>query len=266
MKEQEQKVRQLREEIEQGERKRVAALLHDGVGQTLQAINLGLRRLRAGLENTTEENSALLDGSIEDLRSAISELRDLSQELRPFYLERMSLVEAIRYLCNELQGRVNPRIKVKAGTGPYEVDDRIKLQCFLIVREALSNALRHAEADRIRITFERLSPHRMRVDVYDNGKGFDPDEIARTGFGLGLPMIKERAEGVSRHAEIFSTPGKGTRLHFYLPLGPADNNHSSSPDPSGSGDEAASPCPNAAKRKASAPAQSKRGEIPWPSA
>jgi PAS domain S-box-containing protein len=79
-----QRVRRLREEVEQAERRRRAATLHDGVAQSLQAINLGLKRLRALSTETPQPHAELLDQTIDDVTDIIGELQDVSQELRPF--------------------------------------------------------------------------------------------------------------------------------------------------------------------------------------
>lgn len=83
-----QQVRLLRDEVEKDERNRLAAILHDRVGQSMQAVNLGLKRARAMAEKEAPVPAGLLDALIAEVATAIGELRDLSRELRPLFLER----------------------------------------------------------------------------------------------------------------------------------------------------------------------------------
>ena len=108
-----QKVRRLREEVEKDERKRIAATLHDVVGQSMQAVNLSLKRLRASAATGSTMPQALLDGAIAEAGTAIGQLREVSTELRPIFLERMPLVDAIRFQCSETSGRAGIEIRVR---------------------------------------------------------------------------------------------------------------------------------------------------------
>jgi PAS domain S-box-containing protein len=214
----EQQVRLLRAEVEHTERKRIAETLHDGVAQAMQAVNLGLKRLRALAGKDKQLRTDLLDRSIEDIGGIIADLRDITHDLRPPFLERMELQDAIQYHCSELSAQTGVAIHVAGNDEALQLDDRVKEQCFLSLREALNNALTHAMGTRINVTLRALNSDWLIIRIADNGVGFKPWGGPNMPSGLGLSMISERAKSVGGHAEIHSTPGEGTTVSITAPL------------------------------------------------
>ncbi|HSQ08529.1 MAG TPA: ATP-binding protein [Chromatiaceae bacterium] len=98
------------------------------------------------------------------------------------------------------------------------MEDRVKEQCFLAFREALSNALRHAGANRILVVLRVRPEDRLTLVVIDDGIGFDTRAPFERPAGLGLGMIRERAEGVLGCARIRSIRGRGTQVRISVPL------------------------------------------------
>jgi PAS domain S-box-containing protein len=213
-----QKVRLLREEAEREAQKRLAATLHDGVGQSMQAVNLGLKRLRALTSEGERPTGELLDRLIDDVGGVIAELRSVTQQLRPPFLERMGLPGAIRYWCNVLGERSGIAIHVVSDDDVIQLDKRAKEQCFLIIHEALSNATSHAQATRIDVNLESSGTGWLRARIADNGRGFDPGQSWQAPSGLGLSMMSERAASVGGQVEIHSASGEGTTVSVTVPL------------------------------------------------
>lgn len=213
-----QKVRLLREEAEREEQKRLAATLHDGVGQSMQAVNLGLKRLQALASEDKQPTGELLDRVIDDVRGVIVELRTVTQELRPPFLERMGLAEAVRYWCKVLGERSGIDIHVVSNDDVVQLDERLKEQCFLILREALNNAINHAHATRIDVNLETPETGWLKVRISDNGRGFDPGQTWEVPTGMGLSMMSERAASIGGHVEIHSASGEGTTVSTTAPL------------------------------------------------
>jgi PAS domain S-box-containing protein len=213
-----QKVRLLREEAERKEQKRLAAILHDGVGQSMQAVNLGLKRLRALASEDKQPTGELLDRLIDDVRGVITELRTVTQELRPPFLERMGLAEAVRYWCKVLGERSGIDIHVVSNDDVVQLDERLKEQCFLILSEALNNAINHAHATRIDVNLETPGTGWLKVRISDNGRGFDPAQAWEAPSGMGLSMMSERAASIGGHVDIHSASGEGTTVLTTIPL------------------------------------------------
>lgn len=184
------------------ERRRIAADLHDGVGQVLQVL---VGRLR--------EQPAL--GAL--ARDSVAELRRVSHALHPHELERLGLAEAVRNAAQraiEAAG-LEPEVVVQ------DVDAQVPregwLPIFRVLQEALSNALRHAEASGITVALRR-EEERVVLRVEDDGGGFDPAEVEE---GLGWVSMRERARLIDATLTIEASVGGGTRVRLAL--------HASSP-------------------------------------
>jgi signal transduction histidine kinase len=213
-----QQVRRLRNDAERDIRGRLAATLHDGVGQTMQALNLGLKQARALAERGETVPVALLDRLIDEAGETLQGLRAVSCELRPLFLERLSLLDAIRHQCSETARRTGIGIQVCAADRLLALDEQVKEQCFLAFREALSNAVRHAAASRIDVVLRVRTDDRLILVISDDGVGFDTHRTGAGPAGLGLCMIQERAAGVLGRSCVRSTRGKGTVVRICVPL------------------------------------------------
>jgi len=213
-----QEVRTLRIDAEREARGRLAASLHDGVGQTLQALNLGLKQAREMAKRQDLVPVELLEQLVEEAGDALREVRAVSCELRPPFLDRVPLLEAIRLYCTDIAQRAGGAIQIRADESPFALEDRVKEQGFLAFREALSNALRHAGASRILVVLRVRPQDRLILVVLDDGVGFDTRQTFERPSGLGLGMIRERAEGVLGRARIRSARGRGTQVRISVPL------------------------------------------------
>ena len=209
--------RRLKEELEKKERERLATILHDGVGQNLQAVNLGLRML---VENMTEPVSAeILPELVEEVRKTIDQVRDLTEELSPVHLEHMDLAEAIRSHASKLTARAKAEITVNTNGAVYDfLSDRIKEHCFLIFQEALTNAIKHSDAENVAVQLSLLDDNRILMKIIDDGRGFSTSQTMGQEKGLGLSIIRERAVRLGGSANIFSEPENGTTVTIKIPI------------------------------------------------
>ncbi|MBK8638443.1 MAG: GAF domain-containing protein [Chromatiaceae bacterium] len=205
-------------EVDQGERNRILTTLQEGVGQSMQAVNLGLKRGRAMAAKKEPVLTELLDQLSAEVGSAIQGLRDLGQELRLGFLEHLPFPDAIRLHCQETSLRAGIAIDVRAKNTGFELDKQVKEQGFFCFREALDNAVRHAQASRIEVSLEVGPSGWLHLEIRDNGVGFDTRQASRRFDGLGLCAIRERAESVFGRAKIQSFPRHGTRVRISVPL------------------------------------------------
>jgi PAS domain S-box-containing protein len=210
-------LRKLKEELEKKERNRLAALLHDGVGQSLQAVNLGLKMIAGKRDQPVA--AEILPELVEEVRKAIAQVRDLTQELRPTHLEQMDLAEAMRSHASKLGGRINAEIRIYTDQATYAfLSDRIKEHCFLIFQEVLNNAIKHSSAEQIKVRLDAVDDAWLLMEISDNGCGFCPEQILAQDKGLGLSIIKERSQRLGGTTEICSEPGKGTTVMVKVPI------------------------------------------------
>jgi signal transduction histidine kinase len=197
------------------ERWRIARELHDTLFQGFQGASL---LLQGAVEQTPADSPTKpsLSRALQTMRRVIDEGRVALQELRSSAGASLSLEDALRDLWDELQpGGVRFRLLIEGQSKPLE--PAIQEQIYLVVREAVLNALRHSGATAIEAEVQ-YSPRKLRVVVRDNGCGIDP-QIARSGRDLhwGLLGMRERAESIAGQLRIWSRPGAGTELEISVP-------------------------------------------------
>lgn len=205
-------------DAQEEERRRIARELHDETAQELTALLVRIRLAADGSrEPSTRERLA-------ELRAATARILDgvrrLARELRPTILDDLGLVEAVRAYSHEIGVRTALRIAVHADDFPGRLDPTRELVLYRVVQEALSNAVKHADARAVEVTFARHGGL-ARATIGDNGRGFDPTTMAvptPTGQGLGLLGMRERLTLVGGALEIDARPGGGTIVRAIVPL------------------------------------------------
>lgn len=192
------------------ERNRLARELHDSVTQTVFSAKL----IADVLPKLWERDPALARGKLDELRrltaTALAEMRSLLVELRPAALVEADLAELLTNLACAAQARTTAAIVVDAQRGvrlPPDVQEAF----YRIAQEALNNALKHAQARSICIALSRDDAGCVRLEVEDDGRGFD---LASSGAGghFGLAIMRERAAAVSATLRISAAPGDGARI------------------------------------------------------
>jgi signal transduction histidine kinase len=143
----------------------------------------------------------------------MTELRAVVDGLRTPDVDRDGLVPAIRSLA-QLMSRVH-HIEVEVvAEGDPGLEGRAEHEVFRIVQEAMTNAVRHAQA--AKVTVSVLNGESLEVVVDDDGVGFDPDRSSR-GRRLGLTSMRERASSLGGRIVITSSPGEGATVRLEVP-------------------------------------------------
>ncbi len=201
------------------ERARLGRDLHDGVIQTLYASGMSLSSVRAILRRDPAAAESLLDQCHAELNATIRDVRNFLVRLEPVALGQKQFGAAVQSLADFMQA-------VRPSRFTFEIDDALaarlsmphRAQLLQIVREAISNALRHGEASAITIRLQRRGQD-CELSVHDNGRGFDPAAAAATGHGLG--NFAERARELAASLDIQTEPGHGTKIVVLFPFPPA---------------------------------------------
>jgi len=176
--------------------------LHDGMGQQAYALRL---KVFAARESMPPGVASSLEERISDLHQ---ELRAASRKLHPPVLSEKGLEEALRDLCATAATDSDIDVSFQSRGDPSGVDQATATHLYRIAQEALANALRHADADAIRISLE-VGASGVRLSIEDDGKGMTVD--AMTGSkGMGLAGIRSRALAIGGKAEIGYRAGGGT--------------------------------------------------------
>jgi two-component system, NarL family, sensor histidine kinase DevS len=195
------------------ERRRLARELHDETGQALTSILLGLR----GLEEAQ---------SPEDLRSAVSDVRDLVRstlqdvrrlavELRPKALDDFGLVAALERLTESFAEQTQIGVEFAHNIPDGRLPPEIETALYRIVQESLTNVVKHARAGSVSIVL-RGGPESVSVVIEDDGVGFEPGR--ESGDGIGLLGMRERVGLSGGTVTVESRPGAGTTLRAEVPL------------------------------------------------
>jgi len=203
---------------QENERKRIARELHDSLGQYLTALQLGLNTI--GRSNA---DAGLADelAKLRDLTSEIGhEVNRIAWELRPTALDDLGLETAIAQYLEEWGERSRLQFDLQVNLGPRRLPQTIETTVYRALQEAVTNVVRHAEADQVAVILEVVG-RQLQLIVEDDGKGFlldDADEGGQGTLHLGLLGIRERLALVDGTLEIESSPGGGTTLFVRVPV------------------------------------------------
>jgi PAS domain S-box-containing protein len=206
------------------ERNRLARDLHDSVTQALFSASLVAEVLPQVWNRDPE---AALEG-VEDLRlltrSALAEMRTMLLELRPATLVETRLDELLRQLTEAITSRAQLQVTFDIETSPSLPPD-VHITFYRVAQEALNNAVKHAGAEQVTVGLQASPPvsgrdvddwqGQVTLRISDDGQGFDPK--ATEGGQLGLPIMRERAEGIGADLEMESQPGQGTEIRLVWP-------------------------------------------------
>ncbi len=198
------------------ERQRLARELHDSVSQALYGISLGTRTARTLLERDPKRVAEPLEYVSTLAEAGLAELRALIFELRPESLELEGLVAAFEKQFASLRARHNLEVSADITEEP---DLRLDLKeaLYRIGQEAMHNTVKHAKASQVWVTLSRADGQ-LRLEIRDNGIGFDPD--GEFPGHLGLRSMAERAARVGGHFAIESSLGGGTTVSIEVPAIP----------------------------------------------
>jgi PAS domain S-box-containing protein len=200
--------------LQEEERRHLARELHDEVGQALTAAKINLQ---AAMKESDGAKSKRIDETAAILEKLLIQVRQISIDLRPSTLDDLGLVPALRSLLDQQGRRASVAVRFSTKDVPENLNPEIRTTCFRIAQEAITNAVRHANATRIDVELARENGN-LRLQVRDNGRGFDVDSTQGQAAGLGLIGIKERAALVDARAKIISSPDNGTTVEVSLPL------------------------------------------------
>lgn len=197
------------------ERERISQDLHDDVLQSLYAVGMGLEHMRQQIKRLSPTNARRLDSSVAQLNGVIRQVRSFIPRMQTPASQQGAFDQALHAIIESLTA---------TGAGSIHVDldksaaDRLlRPQCgpvLSIVKEALSNSLRHSHAVHRALTVG-LYRGKIRVELADDGKGFSP--TARRAAGMGLANMRARARKLGARLTIRSRPGKGTHVVLDIP-------------------------------------------------
>ena len=206
---------------QEAERQRIARELHDGTGQVLTGLGLGLMAA-ADTVNVDVDLASQQLVALKDLNArALRELRDLISDLRPSVLDDLGLVPALQGQVQEFTQRCGVEASLTVAGRRRRLPAETEIVLFRIVQEALTNAGKHAGASKVLVHVE-FEEERIQMVVSDDGCGFDPQEalenVGSQRRAWGLLGMQERVSLVNGQFEIASRHGEGSSIRVVIPL------------------------------------------------
>ena len=199
--------------VREDERSHLARELHDELGGLLTAAKLDVARARRRMAGAAPEAAECIDQLAQTLDAGIALKRRIIEDLRPSSLTDLGLQKTLDILCEEFAKRAG--IQVRTSIAELELSDDRELAVYRIVQEALTNVAKYAKAKTVHVTLEQVTDQ-ARVEVRDDGVGFDPKRLRRGTHGLA--GMRFRTQSFGGDWQIDSAPGKGTSLRASIPM------------------------------------------------
>jgi signal transduction histidine kinase len=206
--------------VQEDERRRVARELHDVTSQALATLAVRVETLNSIARSAPAEMDTLLDEIRSLLSSTSREVHSLIYDLRPSLLDDLGLPAAIRSCAHNLLETAGVEVHVELAGAERRLPSEMEIAVFRITQEAITNVSSHSKAESTYVSLE-FKDKSVVVQVEDDGIGFNLLEVlssAHARQSMGLLGMKERAELLGGVLNIYTQPGKGTRVVIEIPF------------------------------------------------
>lgn len=204
---------------QEDERAWLSRELHDGTSQTLVSAKLLTESALERLPAQEEGLRPVLLRALDRVNRALADVRGMSHRLRPAELDQLGLATALRQLGQEMCQAAGLQFQLENGDDLDDLPDEIRTTLFRVAQEALTNAVKHARAGRIRIALGTVADGSVRLAVEDDGRGFDSEAMVQhPQRGIGLRNMRERLVAVGGTLAIESRPQR-TAVIAEVPAG-----------------------------------------------
>lgn len=225
--------------VRQGDEQRaeVARQLHESIAQSLAGQLYLLKAARDECDNPTAARN--LEAAREITQQCIEELRELSGRVHPRLLDQFGLVAAVGQMARTIaaDGRVCVNVRHESIEHLRALSVSSRTVLYHVIEEAVQNAVRHSGATQVDISIV-ASPEAVRLEVADNGAGFDTSDPLVAAPGSGLGLVREHMAFLGGECGIHSTPGGGTSVSVRLPLPESERIIETAPSRDGAQQEA----------------------------
>jgi PAS domain S-box-containing protein len=201
-------------ELQETERRNLSRELHDRVGQYLTALAINLTLIRKQLSADSAERVAnRIDDSTRLVEATVDAVHDLMGGLRPPMLDDCGLLVALHWHAGEFMKRTGIAVSVAAAGSMPRLSPASELTLYRVAQEALTNVAKHAQARQVLVALD-IGAESARLDVIDDGHGFDPVTSVHSGERphWGLISMRERAQAGGGTVRVHSGVGRGTHV------------------------------------------------------
>lgn len=202
---------------QEDERSRLARELHDGAGQTLTSLMVRMKALEKQAKDGGMQRK--LKGLGDQVSATIEYVRMLSHQMRPAVLDEIGLEKAISNLVETITAESKVDCSLDMDLEGLNLPAEIEATVYRVIQESLTNVMRHAEANEMRVCLRRHNGF-LLFEVEDNGRGFNEEETARkpNARSVGIQGMRERVELLEGKLTVSSEVGQGTLISGELPI------------------------------------------------
>ena len=203
------------------ERKRISRELHDVIAQMLTGINVQLSTLITDAAASTKGLSLKISRAQRLVEKSVDIVHRFARELRPALLDDLGLVPAIHSYLKGYAIETGIRVNLTAFKGDEQLTAPMRTALYRVALEALTNIVRHAQAERVGVTLRKLGGG-ILMEIKDDGQAFDVEKMwtVRKNRHLGMLGMRERMEMVGGTFSVESSPGHGTTIKAQIPFKP----------------------------------------------
>ncbi len=207
--------------VREQERINLARDIHDIFGSSLAGLKMELAILKQLLSGQGSFLSPEINLQLKSMSSQIDEsvdlMREIVKELRPGILDKLGLIETIRWYAGEIEKRSGIAIRYEISLKDLDIDPKLSVVAFRIFQEIMNNIVRHSEASVVWVTISTNRNRSVRMKIRDNGRGITQKEMTKVD-SFGIIGMKERASLLNGQLTITGEKGKGTTVVLEFPV------------------------------------------------
>ncbi|WP_445747193.1 tetratricopeptide repeat protein [Polaribacter sp.] len=202
-------------EAEETERKRIAADLHDGVGQLFSAVKMNLNGLLDRIEINKEEDQFLAEKTMALVDESCKEVRVISHKMMPNFLLKSGIAADIKSFIEKIDEN-SLKISFESIGFKDQLEFNEEIILYRVIQELVNNVIKHAKANELKILLEK-NKEQILVKIIDNGVGFNFDKALEKG-GLGLKNMLVRIEYLKGTVQFSQAKPHGTEVQIIIPI------------------------------------------------
>jgi two-component system sensor histidine kinase DegS len=203
-------------QAQETERQRLSRQMHDGPAQALSNFILQTEIAMRLFEVDQEKARAELSNLKGSASTTFQHVRDFIFDLRPMMLDDLGLAPTIKRYCNAYREKNSIDVVVSVTGNERRLESYLEVMIFRAMQELLHNTITHSQASQVKVQLD-MGLQNIRLVVEDNGKGFDYNKVLAETKGLGIKVIRDRAEMLGGEFKIDSAIGQGARISLSLP-------------------------------------------------
>ena len=200
---------------EENERKRIAAELHDGVGQMMSAAKMNLSAIESEIIFKDQAQKNSFDKVIGMVDESCKEVRSVSHQMMPNALLKSGLATAVKEFIDKIDSRII-KINLYAEGLNERLDSDVETVLYRVIQECVNNVIKHSGANNLDISLIKDADG-ISATVEDNGRGFNTADKQKFE-GIGLKNISSRVTFLKGTVDFDSSPGKGTLVAIHVPI------------------------------------------------